>query len=147
MLLTKNKFKSTENDGKIRRLGKDDFANIQSFYDSNYPQNWFDERMMDTGKYLGYMIDDSITGIAGIHVYSEEYRIAALGNIVTDVKYRSKSICRKLTSALCEDLFLTVDHIGLNVSSENLPAIKCYKNLGFEIIHEYNEIMFNKNLK
>lgn len=143
MNLNKNKFKMINNDGNVRRLSKEDYKEIKIFYESNYPDNWFDKRMLETGKYFGYIINEKITGVAGIHVYSEQYKTSALGNIVTDVNFRGKSICQKLTSVLCEDLFLTVEHIGLNVSAENAPAIKCYKNLGFEIIHEYREILFS----
>ena len=124
MFLTKNKFKKIINDGNFRRLSDEDFYEIKIFYELNYPNNWFDRRMLETGKYFGYIINDKIAGIAGIHVYSEPYKISALGNIVTDIKFRGKCICQKLTSALCEDLFLSVDHIGLNVSADNEPAIK-----------------------
>lgn len=144
MILTKDKFIPAESCDEIRRLNKDEYEEIKIFYDLNYPGHWFDERMLETGKYFGYVIENELAGIAGIHVYSAEYRIAALGNIVTGLKYRGKSICRKVTSALCKDLFLTVDYIGLNVNSENTAAIKCYQNLGFEINHEYSEILFTK---
>ena len=100
--------------------------------------------MLETGKYFGYINGGEIRGAAGIHVYSPLYRVAALGNITTDPEFRGQSVCRKVTSALCRDLFETVDLIGLNVDTGNAAAIKCYTNCGFEICGIYEEFMFRK---
>lgn len=132
-------------DDDIRRINSDDYKMLKEFYEFAYPDNWFDERMLETGKYFGYFTDGKITGAAGIHVYSQEYRVAALGNITTAPELRGNAIGIKLTSALCKDLFKTVDLIGLNVHIENSPAIKCYKNCGFEITDEYEEFMIEKS--
>lgn len=152
MCLIKNDFKefgeTNETNGSeyIKRLSPSDIDVISKFYKRSYPDNWFDMRMLETGKYFGYYFDDELTGIAGIHVYSPEYKVAALGNITTLPLHRGRSVCRKLTSVLCRDLFKTTDHIGLNVHSENIPAIRCYKNLGFSITGEYFESTFKKKL-
>lgn len=130
---------------KIRRLTPDDCIVIKNFYDKSYPENWFDKRMLETGKYFGYFIDDKLAGISGIHVYSEKYKVAALGNIATDPDLRGKSICTKVTAALCNDLKRTCDNIGLNVSVKNAAAIKSYERIGFRIVAEYEEFMIEKN--
>ncbi|NOU20133.1 MAG: GNAT family N-acetyltransferase [Bacteroidales bacterium] len=129
------------NDNNIRKLVVDDIQLIEEFYKKSYPDNWFDKRMIETEKYLGYFINNMLVGIAGIHVYSKEYKVAALGNIATHPDYRGKGIGFKLTSALCSDLKKTVDHIGLNVKSNNDTAISCYKKIGFEIIGNYDECL------
>jgi GNAT superfamily N-acetyltransferase len=126
-------------DNNIRQLGLSDLDIIKNLYEVAYPYNWFDSRMVETGKYLGYFYDKALIGIAGIHVYSSEYQIAALGNIATHPDFRGRKIAYKLTSALCNNLKTKVDLIGLNVSSENKPAIKCYENIGFEIHSTYDE--------
>jgi GNAT superfamily N-acetyltransferase len=133
-------------DDNIRKLKISDIERIINFYKVAYPSNWFDKRMIETGKYLGYFNAGKLTGIAGIHVYSSEYRIAALGNIATHPDFRGQKIAYKLTSALCHDLKKTVDIIGLNVKSENAAAIKCYENAGFEIRSSYDEC-FIRNVK
>ncbi|MCY7360679.1 MAG: hypothetical protein LH629_01215 [Ignavibacteria bacterium] len=69
-----------------------------------------------------------------------------LGNITTDPEFRGQSVCKKVTSVLCKDLFETVDVIGLNVHSDNSAAIKSYENIGFKITYYYEEIMFEKSL-
>lgn len=127
------------NDSNIRRLSVDDLPAILDLYTLAYPHNWFDKRMLETGKYFGYFKNQQMAGIAGIHVYSPQYRVAALGNITTHPDYRKRQIAYKLTAALCSDLFKSVDFIGLNVKSNNDFAIKCYTKLDFEIIGQYEE--------
>ena len=99
------------------------------------------------GKYFGYFNEESgkLAGISGIHVYSPVYKVAVLGNITTNPEFRGRSICRKTTTALCKDLFESVDIIGLNVSKENYAAIKSYENIGFKITGEYEEYMAERS--
>ena len=139
MVLTKKPAPVT--DKNIRRLGLSDLEKMKLFYNVSYPGNWFDSRMVETGKYFGYFIDENLAGISGIHVWSKEYRVAALGNIATHPDFRGKRIAFKLTAALCEDLSNDADTIGLNVSSGNIPAIRCYENVGFEIHSSYDECL------
>jgi ribosomal protein S18 acetylase RimI-like enzyme len=126
-------------DDKIRQLTMDDLPAITGLFKIAYPENWFDSRMVETGKYFGYFDAGMLTGIAGIHVYSPGYRIAALGNIATHPDFRGRKIACKLTSTLCSDLKNSIDMIGLNVKSDNQAAIKCYRNIGFEIKSSYDE--------
>jgi ribosomal protein S18 acetylase RimI-like enzyme len=128
-------------DKNIRRLGLFDLDAMKELYNLSYRDNWFDSRMLETGKYFGYFNRNKLTGIAGVHVVSTEYRIAALGNITTHPDYRGRKIGFKLTSILCSDLKNDMDIIGLNVKSDNQAAIKCYMNVGFEIRCSYNEYL------
>lgn len=145
MYLTQEKMEDRlmdNSDNNVRRLNVSDLDDILKFYKKSYPDNWFDKRMLETGKYFGYFHNANPVGISGIHVYSKEYKVAALGNITTDSEYRGKSICTKVTSALCTDLFKTVDVIGLNVSESNAAAIRCYEKIGFKVYGEFEECMF-----
>jgi ribosomal protein S18 acetylase RimI-like enzyme len=126
-------------DSNIRCLSTNDLSIITDFYSVAYPHNWFDRRMIETGKYFGYFNNSKLVGVSGIHVYSSQYKVAALGNIATHPDYRRQQIGFKLTSMLCNDLNKSVDFIGLNVKSDNNFALKCYNKLGFEIIGEYDE--------
>ncbi|MEO6694150.1 MAG: GNAT family N-acetyltransferase [Ignavibacteria bacterium] len=144
MSLRKNNFLFRQKNVNVKRLATSDLELIKEFYKASYPDNWFDKRMLETGKYFGYFIEGEIAGISGIHVYSPIYKVAVLGNITTHPGFRGRSICTEVTSVLCEDLFETVDVIGLNVHSENKSAIRCYEKSGFEIIAKYGEFMFEK---
>jgi ribosomal protein S18 acetylase RimI-like enzyme len=137
MILTRDPVSVSEDN--VRKLELSDISSINSLFKVAYPDNWFDSRMVETGKYFGYYNEGALIGVAGIHVYSPEYRIAALGNIATHPDFRGQKIAYKLTSALCSDLKKSVDIIGLNVNSENKAAIKCYQNIGFEIRSTYDE--------
>lgn len=135
-----------EENTNVRVLLAEDLEIINALYNVSYPDNFFDKRMLESGKYFGYFENGELIGISGIHVYSGKYKVAALGNITINPLHRGKSICQKLTSALCNDLLLTVDNIGLNVSVENLSAINCYKKIGFEIIGEYEEYLVENKM-
>lgn len=137
MQLTKKVFPPDDN--RIRTLGTDDLNAIEVFYKEAYPNNWFDSRMLETGKYYGLFIDNKLVGVSGVHVYSEVYKVAALGNIATHPDFRGQQIAYNLTSALCADLQKTVNYIGLNVKVENEYAIKSYQKVGFEIVASYDE--------
>jgi hypothetical protein len=69
--------------GENVRLNKTDLPSLQALYMASYPKNWFDPRMLETGHYFGIKEGDAIVCVAGVHVYSPRYRVAALGNIST----------------------------------------------------------------
>lgn len=121
---------------------------LHNLYEGAYPGNWFDPRMLDTGQYVG--VKDEVTGkligVAGVHVYSKEYEIAALGNITVDPNHRGKGIGSKLTAGLCKKLSTTVKFIGLNVRADNIAAITAYQKCGFEIVAKYGEWMLTEKI-
>jgi predicted GNAT family acetyltransferase len=126
----------------IRRLNTEDIPSIVTLLSLAYPQSWFDSRMIQTDQYWGYFQDGQLVGVAGIHVYSEEYKVAALGNVATHPEYRGQKIAHKLVSTLCADLQKRIEIIGLNVRAENKIAIRCYENIGFEISGTYDECYY-----
>ena len=126
---------------KVIRLAVEDLDDILQFYAESYPGNWFDPRMLETGQYFGIREGNQLVSAAGIHVYSEVYRVAALGNITTHPNYRGQGYGRAATARLCQSLAERVDTIGLNVKADNQTAISLYKTLGFEIVASYNEYM------
>jgi ribosomal protein S18 acetylase RimI-like enzyme len=134
------------NDPAIRRLTCDDEGSAWKFYKEAYPGTWFDSRMLETGKYFGYYSGETLVGIAGAHVYSPEYGVAALGNIAVHPDFRGSGICYKLTSVLCNDFSDKIRLIGLNVKSDNEPAIRCYQKAGFTISGEYEEYLFRNSV-
>ena len=110
-------------------------------YKEGYPGNWFNARMLQTKQYFGLRIENRLVSIAGIHVYSEKYKVAALGNIVTHPDYRGNGFGKAVTAGLCQSLSEHVDNIGLNVKADNAAAIALYEKLGFEIVGTYYELM------
>ncbi len=127
----------------VERLTSNDTEELLELYSRSYPDNWFKPHMLETGYYFGIRVGKQLVCVSGVHVYSKAYRVAALGNITTDLDYRGKGFARDATAVLCRELLKTVEHVGLNVSVENSPALACYRRLGFEVIAEYGEFMMN----
>lgn len=118
----------------------EDLAAAEALYRDSYPGNWFDARMLETGCYCGIREGDRFIAIAGVHVYSPTYRVAALGNIVTAHDARGRGLGAKITAAVSKKLLATVDVVGLNVMRDNAVAISCYRKLGFEVVADYEEL-------
>ena len=121
------------------RLGPEDLGEVLQLYRESYPGNWFDPRMLETREYFGIREGPRLLSIAGIHVFSPAFRVAALGNITTHPDFRAKGLGKQVTKELCLSLLKQVDHVGLNVAADNQPAISCYRKLGFEIVAQYRE--------
>jgi predicted GNAT family acetyltransferase len=131
----------TVDTSQVIRLSTGHLEDVMAFYRASYPGNWFDPRMLETNQYFAIKGDEGLLSVAGIHVYSERYKVAALGNIATRPGYRGRRLGRAVTARLCQSLAETVDHIALNVRTDNRPAIALYEKLGFEILHTYGEYM------
>jgi ribosomal protein S18 acetylase RimI-like enzyme len=128
----------------VVRLGKRELTEIQALYKQSYPENWFDPRMLVTGQYFGIREDNRLVSIAGIHVYSPQYKVVALGNIATLPAFRSKGYGTRATAKLCQSLLNEGMRIGLNVKTDNIAAISSYKRIGFEIVATYEEFMVQR---
>jgi len=116
-----------------------DSVDMVQLYQESYPGNWFDLRAVEIGQYFGLRQDGRLVSVAGVHVYSEDYKVAALGNIVTHPAYRRRGYARQVTARLCQSVLEKVEYVGLNVKANNDAAIACYTGLGFEIIAPYGE--------
>lgn len=125
----------------VVRLSMKDLPAIQTLYKESYPENWFDARMLETGQYFGIIEENRIVSIAGIHVYSPQYKVAAIGNITTLPTYRNKGYGSRVTATLCQSLCREGIRIGLNVKADNNAAISCYRRIGFERVASYGEFM------
>lgn len=126
---------------KVESLSVKDIDQILALYKTSYPDNWFNERTLLTGQYFGVKEENELVSIAGVHVFSPEYRVAALGNITTHPNHRGKGYGKATVAMLCKSLCSEVDHIGLNVKDDNNAAIALYEKLGFETVCTCNEYM------
>ncbi len=139
MALTNREFITMVDTSSVIHLSRKDLSAIEALYKESYPENAFDARMLETNYYYGIRTPSGLASIAGIHVYSKEYGVAALGNITTHPDFRRKGFATGVTAKLCLSLLETVDYVGLNVKADNEAAIHCYSNLGFEVVCQYNE--------
>ena len=114
----------------IEPVGHADTADLMSLY-TFYPDNFFEPYQLGTGLYFGAREQGRLVSVAGIHVYSQEYDVAALGNIVTHPDHRSRGHSRRCTARLVDELFNTVSVVALNVERDNVAAQRVYRRLGF----------------
>ena len=125
-------------------LSRRDLPALLKFYARSYPGNWFEPRMLGTGLYYGIKERGVLAAVAGVHIYSEKYNVAALGNITTRPDLRGKGLGKRVTARVCRELLKKIGLIGLNVSAGNPAAIACYRSLGFEITDPYEEYFAGK---
>ena len=139
-------FPSTlEEDGnKVVQLNDSHANQLTHFYNIAFPDNYFDERMLQTGKCFGYLNNGELLCAAGVHVDSTKYGVTALGNIATHPDHRGKGLARKVTIRLVQEIVSKREVITLNVKADNKAAIKCYSNLGFVKAHDYEEGLFTR---
>ncbi|MHC4204001.1 MAG: GNAT family N-acetyltransferase [Planctomycetota bacterium] len=126
---------------KVVRLTENDLDDMIGLYEEGYRGNWFDARMLQTKQYFGFRLKNRLLSIAGVHVYSEKYKVAALGNIVTHPDYRGRGFGKAVTAKLCQSLSEHVDSIGLNVKVDNDAAIALYEKSGFQIVSTFYELV------
>ena len=132
MGLHRSDYESLGRDPRVRRLNHNDTAAIMRLYE-HYPDNFFEPSQLETGLYFGIDGDDGeLASIAGIHVVSEEYDVAAIGNLVTRPDVRGQGMATVCTGRLLDELFERVSLVALNVRHDNLPAISVYENFGFQ---------------
>ncbi|WP_200214398.1 GNAT family N-acetyltransferase [Micromonospora coerulea] len=120
-------------------LGPADLPELLNLYAAAYPGNWFDPRMLDTGQYVGIRAAGELVAVAGVHVWSPAFRVAALGNVTTDPKARGRGLAGAAVAALCARLRDSVDHVTLNVRADNRAALRLYDRLGFTRVADFVE--------
>ena len=113
------------------RLGIDDLSHIKELLASSYPEAWLDDELVKLNKNFGITTKGKLISFAGIHAYSKEYQVAAVAHVTTHPDYRKKGYGEQVVASLSIDLKGEIKYIGLNVKTDNFPAINCYRKLGF----------------
>ena len=125
----------------VYKLSAGDIEELNALYNSAYPDNFFDPRMLETGMYYGIKKNNQLISVAGIHVCSKIFKVASLGNITTHPDYRNNGYGTAATAKICKELLKNVDIVGLNVGTDNMSAIKSYENIGFRKTDVYREYL------
>jgi ribosomal protein S18 acetylase RimI-like enzyme len=133
MGLDRDHYQPTGNTDQVEVLSHKDTGAIMRLY-HQYPDHLFEPAQLDTGLYCGIKVEQELISVAGIHLLSENYNVAAIGNIVTDEKYRGKGLASKCVRHVLDDLFKKIERVALNVQEGNYPAISCYQKFGFRTV-------------
>jgi GNAT superfamily N-acetyltransferase len=145
MTLTNPSALGTIDTSGVIPLSEADLPRLNTLYTAAYPGTWFSPRMLTTRQYVGLHDDQGqLLCAAGVHVYSPDYRVAALGNIATLPEHRGRGLATAAVAGLCQKLIKQVDLIGLNVRTDNPAAIHAYQKTGFEIVDIYHEWMLSR---
>ncbi|BCL17785.1 GNAT family N-acetyltransferase [Micromonospora sagamiensis] len=118
-----------------------DLPDLEELYAVAYPDNWFDPRMVETGQYVGVRVAGELVAVAGVHVWSPVFRVAAVGNVATRPGHRGRGWAGAVVAALCGRLRSSVDHVALNVRADNVAALRLYGRLGFTPVAGYGEFV------
>jgi ribosomal protein S18 acetylase RimI-like enzyme len=93
----------------------------------------FARAQVEHGVFRGLFVDGRLVAVAGTHLVSPTYGVAAVGNVFTHPGYRGRGYGTATTSAVVAGLVERgFRDIVLNVSQDNGPAIHIYNKLGFE---------------
>jgi ribosomal protein S18 acetylase RimI-like enzyme len=122
-------------------LSSTDLAEVERFYADAYPGTWFQARMLETGRYAGIRREGRLACVAGVHVWSPAWRVAALGNVATLPEHRGSGLATAACASLCRVLLDDgIDVISLNVRADNAAALRAYEKLGFAHATDYVEV-------
>jgi cyclic pyranopterin phosphate synthase len=119
-----------ETDGVIS-LSHSDTGSMMALFQRYYPDHLFEPAQLDLGLYCGIKSESELVSVAGLHLLNPEYRVAAIGNIVTDQAFRGLGYASQCVQHILDQLFESIDYVALNVAEGNEPAIHCYRKFGF----------------
>jgi GNAT superfamily N-acetyltransferase len=93
----------------------------------------FSPEQVARGVFYGILAGDQVVAVAGTHLVSLTYGVAAIGNVFTHPDYRGRGYATAATSAVVNELLRRgIDDLVLNVAQDNAPAVRIYERLGFE---------------
>ena len=122
-----------------------DLDEVLAFYERAYPGTWFEPRMLETRRYVGIR-DGELLCVAGVHVWSPAWRVAALGNVATLPEARGRGLATTACADLCRLLLDDgIEVIALNVRADNRSAILAYERLGFAHAADYVEVPLQRD--
>jgi len=121
---------------EIMKKGTDKYFDILNLVIKNYSET---ETSKKNVKYLLIYNNEEILTISRVIYDKKKGYIDAVN---TNKNFRGNKLCQrsiKKLITLTYDIF-NVKIFELEVDVDNIPAIKCYKNCGFNIMKQYNDI-------
>ena len=121
-----------------------DFYRTRAYAPDERHGRFFEPYMLSLGPWFGLRERGALVCVAGIHVCSRRYGVAALGNVATVPERRGRGLARAVCARLCRELTAALPLVGLNVAVANAPARACYRALGFRDALRYEEAVLTR---
>jgi ribosomal protein S18 acetylase RimI-like enzyme len=126
------------------RLGLADLEPVKRLYGM-----WTDSHQLPSqlsgGIYYGVYKRGELVAIAGTHCVSREFKIGAIGNVLTHSNHRNRGLASATTTAVAEELFrIGCEDAVLNVRHGNEVAHHTYVRLGFHDHCNFIEGVFHR---
>lgn len=140
MTIQEDGFIPTSDEG-VQRLTIEHLNEIQVlFADHSDQPDAFAPSQVGEGVYFGIREGTELVSLAGTHVLSKSFSVAAVGNVFTRPDRRNKGMGTRVASAVVgERLSMRIQTIVLNVATTNLAAIRSYTHIGFQPYCKYHE--------
>jgi len=93
----------------------------------------FSATQVQYGVFYGIFVERKLVAVAGTHLISANYGVAAVGNVFTHPDFRGKGFGTATSNAVVSELLeIGIPDIILNVGQDNSSAIRIYERLGFK---------------
>lgn len=102
-------------------------------------EGFFVPQLLGFGHHHGIRAGGRLVAMTGVHVLSERFGVAAIGNVATHPDHRRRGYARRLVATQCHGLVRVVPVVGLNVADGNEGARRLYESLGFRPAARYDE--------
>jgi ribosomal protein S18 acetylase RimI-like enzyme len=130
MVLNPNRFQAGGSD--CIRLSPEHHDHLAELY-SLGGGDAFDLAQLQHGAFYGILVENRLVAVAGTHLVSPTYGVAAVGNVFTHLHYRRRGYGTATTGAVVAELLARgIQDVILNVGQDNASAIHVYDRLGFE---------------
>ena len=131
MVVDAKSFRAVSTEGCVR-LGPEHVDAVIELY-GLASRSYFTPRRLGRELYFGIFEGDALVSAAGTHVRSTEFRLAAVGNVLTRALYRNRGYGTACTAAVTVAALGEHSDVVLNVREDNDPAIAVYRRLGFRV--------------
>jgi ribosomal protein S18 acetylase RimI-like enzyme len=122
------------------RLSGARLAEMQSLY-RLYAEAHFSPYQLMQGIFYGVERDGRLVSVAGTHLVSPTYGVAAIGNVFTHPDYRGRGYAQVCTAEVLRELCGRAQTVVLNVEADNGAALHLYDKLGFSPHCDFYEAM------
>ena len=144
MKLNKEKFddfcSDFHSDIEAVKINPSEKENLIHFFENNYPDYMLEEIFLNQELFYGIRKNGEIVSVCG--VFSDSKDVIQIGNVVTNIDYRRKGFAERCIYEVIKNCMDMNKEIVLNVLKSNTKAYNLYNKMGFEVIGEFEEVVF-----